>query len=74
MPLHFKFKIDANPFIAWSFRCPQCNAHVPIWVDAKGRIPCPQCNYKFFRPSFDKKYENIVQQIRAATGAKVIDF
>lgn len=74
MPLQLKFKIDAFPFIAWSFMCPQCNAHVPIEVNQKGMIPCPQCGYRFYRRSFDKKYENVVNAIRTATGAKVIDF
>ena len=74
MPLHLKFKIDAYPYFIWSFRCPQCNAHVPVTTDSKGRIPCPDCGYKFFKPSFDKKYEDVLSEIRTVTGAKLIDF
>lgn len=74
MPLHLKFKIDAHPYFVWSFVCPNCQKHVPISKDTKGRIPCPDCGYKFFRESFDKKNEDIVRSVCAATGAKVIDF
>lgn len=74
MPSQIKFKIDAYPFFIWSFQCPQCNAHVPIEINKKGMIPCPSCQYKFYRNSFDKKYENIVNEIALATGAKVINF
>ena len=74
MPLHLKFKIDANPYFIWSFQCPNCNAHVPVNTDSKGRIPCPACNYKFFKESFDKKYLDVVNTIKTVTGAKLIDF
>mgnify|MGYP003613896121 CR=1 FL=1 len=74
MPLQMRFKIDAFPFITWSFVCPNCNKHVPVFTDSKGRVECSHCHYKYFKESFNKTQENIVNQIKAATGAKVIDF
>jgi len=74
MPLHLKFKIDAYPWFSWAFRCPQCNAMVPITVNKKDMIPCPECHYKFYRQSFDKKYENVVEKIKTATNCKVLEF
>ncbi len=73
--LHLKFKIEAHPYVVWSFRCPNCNALViPATLNDKGMVPCFGCGYKFYRQSFDKKAEGVANLIEKETGAKVLKF